>query len=375
MATARFDPPLRFAWPLLPDYSRVCGLLKPQWSEGSVTKGPLTAAYEKAAARALGVANAVAVSSCTTGLIMALRALNLEGECLLPSFTFTSTAQAVLWNGLKPVFADCNPTRFTVTAETLEAALTPRTTAVIATYIFGNPPPLDEIEAFCRAKKLKLVLDAAHAFGTFYRGKPAGARGECEVFSSSATKLLCTGEGGLISTRSDALAETFRTIREYGHDHGYETRTGGLNGRITEFQGAMGIEGLPLLEEHAARRNALAAHYRKAFADLPVSFQEIEPGCRSSYKDFAVLLEGEWSANRDRVAAALEKEGVPTRKYFFPPSHAQKFFAERAGKCESLHATEKIANRILCFPIYYHLKESDIDRIAEILAGIRVAVS
>jgi len=361
---------LPFARPHLPDFNKMTSRFRDAWQNGAVTKGPFTEQYESAVCAFTGTKAAVAVSSCTTGLILALQALQVEGECLVPAFTFTSTVQALLWNRLKPVFIDCHPRRFTIDLESLNASVTQNTGAVLVPYIFGNPPPFADLEAFGARKKLPLILDAAHAFGTLINGKHAGTHGIAEVFSTSATKLLCTGEGGMVTTGNPKFAETLRALREYGHGNNYETKAQGMNGRMTEFQSLMGLEGLSLLEDHAKHRNKLAALYREALAGLPVSFQEIEPGARSSYKDFALLLEPEWPKSRDETAKILEEEGIPTRKYFYPPIHRQPFFAKHAGALRQLLTTEKICAQILCLPIFYDLKESEIEEIGNVFKRI-----
>lgn len=366
METPAFSPSLPFARPLLPQFSKIMERFAPSWERASLTKGGLTEAYETAAADFLKVNHCVAVSSCTTGLVLALRALRLQGECLVPAFTFTSTVQALLWNNLTPVFVDCHPRRFTVDLNALSGSLTPNCSAVVVPYVFGNPPPLDELKLFCAKHRLALILDAAHAFGTAYKGKPAGNHGDAEVFSTSATKLLCTGEGGMISSGDWAFIENVRTLREYGHGKDYEAIGQGLNGRITEFQSLLGLEGLPMVDGQAERRNYLAGHYRQVLKGLPFLFQEIEPDSRSSYKDFAVVLQEEWHLGRDEVAAALEKEGIPTRKYFSPPIHRQKFVSRFIKAPRQLPVTEEICKKILCLPMFHDLKESQIERIGEV---------
>ena len=364
--------PLRFTRPLLPDLDKVMKRFRLSWDMGMVTKGKITEEYEKRAAAYLNLPYAASVSSCTSGLILALRALNLEGDCLVPSFTFTSTIQALLWNNLNPIFVDCHPSKFTVGREDLEASFTPRISAVVVPYVFGNPPPLLEIRQFCQKKKIPLIVDAAHAFGSSVYGKKPGGLGTVEVFSTSATKLLCTGEGGMITTRHSRLSELILLLREYGHNAQYETQNLGLNGRMTEFQAAVGIEGLALLEKHAQKRKSLAKLYQKHLSHLPLIFQDIEPDCESSYKDFAVVLkQKEWGITRDQAAAALARAGIPTRRYFFPPMHKQHFFLKKSGQSQTgrtgilLPHTEKISDQILCLPIYYDLREDDIHRVAD----------
>lgn len=365
-----FDPALPFAKPLLPDLNRVKNRIQGEWERGMVTKGPLLAEYEKAVSEYLGVKRGVAVSSCTTGLILTLQSLGLQGKCLVSAFTFTATVQAILWNRLTPVFVDCDAKRFTIDLKSLEAAYSSDIKAVVATYIFGNPPPLKSLSVFCKERRVPLIVDAAHGFGAQVYGKPPGHFGIAEVFSSSPTKLLCTGEGGFIATHDERIKNAMESLREYGHGQDYETVRLGLNGRMPEFSAAMGLEALPLLAEHAKRRAVLVHRYRETLKKLPVSFQEIEPECQSSNKDFAVILEDGWEISRDEIAAQLEKRGIPVRKYFSPPLHLQNFFKSRSEVKGTLPNTEKICSRILCLPIYYDLTGQDIEKIGSILTGV-----
>lgn len=361
---------ISFSKPLLPDLKEVMARVRPGWEAGSVTKGPLLAEYEKAICDHLNVKEGVAVSSCTTGLILTLQSLGITGKCLVPAFTFTATVGAILWNQLKPVFVDCHPKKFTVFLDALESAYSPEIKAMVATYIFGNPPPLKALSAFCEKHHLPLIIDAAHGFGSTVYGHPPGQFGKAEVFSTSPTKLLCTGEGGFVATNDRTIANALHSLREYGHGKNYETIALGQNGRMTEFQAATGLLALPLLSDHAKRRNRLAELYKEALKNLPLSFQEIEPQCQSSYKDFAIVLEDGWKISRDELASRLEKRGVPTRKYFAPALHLQSFFKSRSEAPGGLANTERICSKILCLPIHSDLTEKEIESIAAVLIEI-----
>src|ERR1700677_2199390 len=181
-----------------------------------LTNATFVRKFEETAAEYLNVPHCVAVSSCTAGLILAFRALDLRGEVILPSFTFHATAHSVLWNGLRPVFADCERGTFCLDPDAIRAQLSADTAAILAVHLYGNPIAVTELEAIAAERGIPLICDAAHAFGTEFHGARVGATGVAEVFSFSPTKLLVAGEGGLVSTRDPELARRLRAARNYG---------------------------------------------------------------------------------------------------------------------------------------------------------------
>ncbi len=197
-----------------------------------LTNGAYVRKFEEAAAEYLGVAHCVAVSSCTAGLLLVLKALDLSGEVILPSFTFHATAHAVVWNGLTPVFADCDAKTFCVAPEAVRAQVSNATAAILAVHLFGNPAAIEELEEISAELQIPLVFDAAHAFGSSSHGKPIGGFGTAEVFSFSPTKLVVAGEGGLVATRDARLAERLRAARNYGDAGNYNPEVLGVNARL-----------------------------------------------------------------------------------------------------------------------------------------------
>src|SRR6202045_4104872 len=226
-----------------------------------LTNGAYVRRFEDAAAGYLGVAHCVAVSSCTAGLLLVLKALDLRGEVILPSFTFHATAHAVVWNGLTPVFADCDAKTFCVAPEQVQAQASSRTAAILAVHLFGNPAAVKELEEIAARSRLPLVFDAAHAFGSSSHGKRTGGFGTAEVFSFSPTKLVVAGEGGLVATREARLAEKLRAARNYGDAGNYNPEVLGVNARMSEINAAMALHGLMGLDARIERRNEIGLRY------------------------------------------------------------------------------------------------------------------
>lgn len=366
-----FPRPLPFVRPQLPPADELLPQLREMLLDGRLTKGPCLETFEAAVAEHLGVKHAVAVSSCTIGLMLAYQSLQLRGEAIVPSFTFMATVSSLVWAGVKPVFVDIDPETATVDALAVERAITPRTTAIVAVHTFGNPAEIEQLESIAARHGVPLVFDAAHGFGALYRGQPVGAQGDVQVFSLSPTKLLVAGEGGIVATNRDDVAQSVRLGREYGNDGSYNSAFAGLNGRMGEFNALLGLHGLSLLEQVACRRNVLANLYRELLVELPgLTTARVNPGNRCSFKDMSIVVDPEqFGLDRDQLALALLAEGIDTRKYFDPPVHRHTAYANHALGV-SLPATEWLAARSISLPIGTHLDESSVRKVCEAIGRI-----
>jgi dTDP-4-amino-4,6-dideoxygalactose transaminase len=331
-----------------------------------LTNGGFVQEFEEAAAAYLGVPHCVAVSSCTSGLLLALRALDLRGEVILPSFTFFATAHAVLWNGLKPVFADCDPETFCVDPESVCQRISLDTAAILAVHVFGNPAPVQELHEIAAQRNICVIYDAAHAFGSKIGARYAGSFGTAEVFSFSPTKLVVAGEGGMVATSDATLARRLRAARNYGDAGTSDPELIGLNARMSEFHAALALRGLNGLDRRIERRNQIRLRYLQLLREVPgLSFQRIPLGSRSACKDFAVVVEeSAVGGSRDWVADALSSENIEVKRYFWPPLHQQKLYRE-LWDGRPLPVTERISNRILNLPIYSSLRDQDVDRVCD----------
>lgn len=365
---ARHVPFLR---PFVPPYANVERRFHDSYAAGSFTKGPELVRFERAAAAYLGVAEVVAVSSCTLGLTLVYRALRLAGEVIVPSFTFMASASSIVWAGCEPVFVDIDRESWLIDLDRVEAAITPRTTAIVAVHLYGAPAPVEALEALASRTGLRLVFDAAHGFGALHDGHRLGGGGDAEVFSMSPTKLLVTGEGGVVATDDAELAEELRVLREYGNPGDYDSRSIGVNARLPEIAAIMGHEGLSVLEANAVGRNAIADRYRANLRNVPgIRFQQIDARDRSSYKDFSiVVIPEEFGATRDELVEHLTARGIETRNYYVPPVNRQRAYRDVGARFDAvLPVTDWISARVTSLPIWTGLADDDVDYVSNSIA-------
>jgi dTDP-4-amino-4,6-dideoxygalactose transaminase len=360
--------PIRFIKPTLPELSSVLNLYQEAYNDGTITNANVVRRFEQRVEEMLQVRHCVAVSSCTSGLALVLRSFKLEKpEVIVPSFTFFATGHAVVWNGLTPVFADCDPLTWTIDPESVEERITERTGAIIGVHLYGNPCDVVALERLASKYGLKLIFDSAHGFGSSYRGRPVGQFGDAEVFSLSPTKLLVAGEGGLVTTSDPALAHSIRAARNYGDLGAYDPEVLGLNARMTEFNAALGLAGLDLVQRKLDRHNEIARLYDALLADLPgLSFQHVDSRDISTFKDYSVSVDAEaFGMSRDELAEALASRNVTTKKYFSPPLHRQALYAAyyEARPCDLRH-TNHIADTVLSLPIYESLPDDTVRAVA-----------
>ena len=361
-----FEPALPFTQPTVPAWTEVEPELERMYRSGWLTKGPYLRHFEEKVAQYLGVKHAIGLSSCTSGLILGLQSLGLErgkGEIIVPSFSFMATFHAIWWNGFRPVFVDCEPDTFSIDLEGVRQALSPQTVAIAAVSVFGDPPDLQGLEELARERHLPLFLDSAHGFGTLYQGHRLGRYGSFESFSLSPTKLLTGGEGGLVATNDDAVAEHVRAGRDYGNHGSYDCPSVGLNARMSEANAIIAAHALDYLEEYAQHRNQVAQAYRQGLNGVPgLSFQKIREGCRSSYKDLALVVDPEFGISRDKLSQALNAEGIPNRAYFDPPGHKLSCYAPSSVQ---LPVTERLSASIICLPVSSHMELSSVERVCQ----------
>ncbi len=363
---------IHVASPNLPDFEAILPRMREIWASGDLTNGRTVAEFESRVAAGMPGREVIAVNSCTSGLMLALRALGVEGEVLLPSFTFTASAHAVVWAGCTPVFTECDPKTLNVDIEDLERRITPRTRAILAVYVSGNPPEIDALEEIARKHELKLVFDAAHALGATYQGCPAGTFGDAEVFSLSPTKTITTCEGGIVSVRDPEIARRLRIGRNYANPGNYDCEFVGLNARMSEIHALVGLQSHAALDSNVQERRRLAAAYAARLTRLRgIELQKIAPGNECSFKDFSLrILATEFGARRDDVRRALDAEGIETRTYFDPPVHRQTAYRHGRKTVDELPVTDAVASQILNLPLYVGLTAADVERVVRVIERI-----
>ncbi|MBE0411383.1 MAG: DegT/DnrJ/EryC1/StrS family aminotransferase [Anaerolineales bacterium] len=357
--------------PVLPDFSELSEDINRILRSGMVTKGEYLERFESIIADHLKVKHAVAVSSCTSGLMLTYRGLNLSGDVVVPSFTFMATISALVWSGLNPIFADVDPNTTNLDPEIAEAMITPNTSAIVAVHNFGNPASIDALIDVANRHGIYLIFDAAHGFGSVYQGEPVGGQGDAQVFSLSPTKLLITGEGGIVATNNDDLARKIRCGREYGNNGSYDSEFAGLNARMPEINALIGINSFQKLENAAITRNGTANIYHQALANLPgIGFQKVAPGNRNSYKDFSITIDPDlFGMSRDILAQALHAENIDTRKYYDPPVHLQSAYLQYYSG-SPIQNTEWLASHSISLPIWSNMNPDISSGICEAIERI-----
>ena len=336
--------------------------------------GPTGPAFEKALARYVGLRHGVAVNSGTSALHLVIRALDLaQGDEMITSpFTFVATANCALFEGAKPVFVDIDEATWNFDVAQLEAAITPRTKLLMPVHIFGRPMPMDEIMRIGQARRIPVVEDACEALGATYKGRKAGAFALASTFAFYPNKQMTTGEGGMILTDDDRLADLCRSMRNQGRDPkgGWLAHARlGYNYRLSDINSALGLSQVGRIEEFVAARQHVAERYLKKLAEI----EELVPpppyrDGRLSWFVFVVRLADRFSQEqRDKVLAHLREQGIGTNNYF-SPVHLQGFYREKFGyKPGDFPVTEKVAARTIALPFYNRLTEKDQDLVIKVL--------
>ena len=335
--------------------------------------GPLVQELEDKVARHLGVKHCVAMCNGTIALEIAIRALGLEGEVIVPSYTFVATAHALQWQGITPVFADIDPATHNLSPAAVRRMITPRTTGIIGVHLWGRAAQVAELQQIADEHGLKLMFDAAHAFSCSSGGKMIGSFGACEVLSFHATKFFNTFEGGAVVTNDDGLAATMRLMRNFGFEGLDQVSHPGTNGKMIEIAAAMGLANLPKLDEVIAanRRNYQA--YAAALDGIPgLSLLRYDENERNNYQYVVLEVAEDCPASRDRLVEALRAENIMARRYFWPGCHRMEPYRSlfpHAGLV--LPATEAVANRVIVLPTGQTM---DADMVQTVVQVIRTVV-
>ena len=331
--------------------------------------GPFLREFEQRIAGLVGVKHCIAMCNGTVALEIAIRALGMKGEVIVPSFTFIATAHALQWQGITPVFCDIDPRTQTLDPGKVEQTITPRTTGIIGVHVWGHTCDIEALAEIAARHGLKLLFDAAHAFACSYKGRMIGSFGDAEVFSFHATKFFNTLEGGAVVTNSDELAMKLRLMRNFGFTDYDEVSYIGINGKMNEISAAMGLTSLESLDEFVAvnRRNYL--RYREELRDVGgakvLAYNETE-SCNYQY----IVLELDEAVtrvvSRDEVWRILTAENVMARRYFYPGCHRMEPYRSNLPGL-LLPETDRLAARVLCLPTGTAVAESDIKIICQLL--------
>ncbi|MYV99538.1 DegT/DnrJ/EryC1/StrS family aminotransferase [Streptomyces sp. SID3343] len=340
-------------------------------TSGQLTDGATVRELEEAAAAQLDVPHVVAVSNCTSGLMLALQALGVSGAVAMPGFTFAATAHAAHWAGATPVFAEVDAD--TLTLDPVDAArllAESGASALMATHVYGTPCRVEELAKVAEDAGVPIVYDAAHALGSRRAGTPVGGFGAAEVFSLSPTKVVVAGEGGLIATRDEELARACRLGRGYGNPGDYDCVFPGLNARMSELHAALALVSLRGLPERVATRSRLVALFADAVRGVPgLRLPALAEGDVSTWKDLTLIVEpAAFGLDVPALARALRAEGIDSRRYFHPPVHRQQAYAHLPAR--SLPITDDVSARVLTLPLWSHMDDATVRLLAD--AVIRI---
>ncbi len=359
----------------LPTFEELTPAFKDILASGKISNfGKFNTQFETDAGKYLGCETAT-VSSGTMGLIFSLQALGVKpgDKVLVPSFTFMATVQAILYCGGTPIFTEIEDD-MTVLPSDVEAQLKkhPEVGFVIGIHSYGLPARVNEIEAIVTkreeqtGKKIKVLYDAAHAFGSALNGRKVGTFGDAEVFSLSVTKALVSIEGGMICSKNPEFIARIRKMRNYGIESNYNTHYPGANGKMSEFHAVFGVLNLKHLDDVLATRKEKAAYYTTVIeTETNFSVMRAPAGVIHTFKDFTIKLSPEMKKHRDAICKFLDAEGIDNRAYFFPPVHEQEFFKKYADR--PLPKTEDLSRRVITLPFFTTITKEQMDRVASVL--------
>jgi dTDP-4-amino-4,6-dideoxygalactose transaminase len=361
-----FSQPLHVGRPNIGSHERFLGyareILERQWLSNN---GPLVQQFEQDIAAYLGVRHCVAMCNGTIALEIAIRALELKGEVIVPSYTFVATAHALQWQEITPVFADIDPATHNLDPDAVRRMITPRTTGILGVHLWGRASPVEALQDIADEHGLGLMFDASHGFGCTHRGRLLGGFGRCEVFSFHATKFFNTFEGGAVVTNDDELAEKMRLMRNFGFQ-GYDNVIyPGTNGKMTEISAAMGLTNLAEIDAFMVANRRNYATYREGVAAIPgLHLLEYDETERNNYQYIVVEVGDSFPVARDRIIEVLHAENVLARKYFWPGCHnMQPYRACYPHAGLVLPNTVAVAERVVVLPTGSSLGEREIVRI------------
>ena len=346
---------------------RINDMLDRRWL---TNHGPYVQEFESQLAARLGVKHCIAMCNGTVALEITIRALGLRGEVIVPAFTFIATAHALQWQEITPVFCDVDPVTHNLSPRQAERMITPRTTGIVGVHVWGQPCEVEALGELARRHGLRLLFDAAHAFGCSHQGQMVGRFGDAEVFSFHATKFFNTFEGGAVATDNDELAKKIRLMHNFGFAGLDNVIYIGTNGKMNEASAIMGLSGLESLDEFVAINHRNYGHYRRQLAGVPglqmLAYDESEQG---NYQYIVLEIDAETAAiHRDQLVEILHAEGIRARRYFYPGCHQMEPYRTcfpDAGRY--LPETTRLVERVMTLPTGTSIGIGDIARICQII--------
>ncbi len=365
-------PPIYVTQPVLPPLEEFIPYLEKIWQSKWLTNnGPFHFQLEQALCDYLGVKHLALFTSGTVALITAMQALRITGEVITTPYSFVATAHSLLWNGIKPVFADIDPITLNLDPDRIEAAITPQTTAIMPVHCYGHPCDVDRIEKIADNYGLKVIYDAAHAFGVQCRGGSVLNHGDLSVLSFHATKVFNTFEGGAIVCHDAKTKQRIDHLKNFGIVDEVTVVAPGINGKMSEINAAFGLLQLKGIDDALQKRNILDTHYREGLTGvkgihcLSVSGERV-----ANYAYFPILVQPDFPLSRDALYQKLHDNGIFARRYFYPLiSDFPMYRGMSSAAPANLPVARRIAEQVICLPIYPALEIQQIDTIIGIISA------
>lgn len=370
-----FSKPIYVTRPILPDIGEMTDKLKEIWDSQRLTNnGPQHKLLEDKLLDVLKVPYLSLFNNGTIALIVACQSLRLSGEVITTPFTFPATPHVLSWNNIKPVFCDIDPVTMNIDADKIESMITPQTTGILGVHVFGTPCDVIKIQEVADRYGLRVVYDAAHAFGLEINGRGIGTFGDISMFSFHATKLFHTAEGGALTFGDRNLKTRIDLLKNFGIKNEEEVMMPGINGKMNELQAALGLVLLDYIEEEKNRRKALLEVYRECLKGVEgITLLPNGNGFRQSYQYFVIRIDERlFGRSRDSVYEEFKKYNVFTRKYFHPLCSDYACYKHLPSSDSSnLPVANKVAGEVLSMPFYGGLQADDVENICNMLKSFR----
>lgn len=365
-------PTIPVTQPTMPPLGEFVRYLEEIWGNRLLTNaGPLHQRLEEALREYLDVEHVSLFNNGTNALLTAVQALGLRGEVVTTPFSFVATAHSLVWNRATPVFADIDEATFGLSARAFEAAVTPRTTGAMPVHCYGIPCDVDGIAKVAQERGLKVVYDAAHAFGVKDRGRSVLRHGDLSVLSFHATKVFNTVEGGAVVSHDADTKRRIDRLRNFGIVDEVTVAEPGLNGKLSEVHAAFGLVQLARMGEALRARADVAARYRRGLAAVRgVRLPAPPAGATENHSYFPILVGPEFPLTRDQLHGRLKAEGILSRRYFYPLISDMASYARPGQAAPEVPVARRVAQQVLCLPMYGHLRPEDQDRV---VAAVRDA--
>lgn len=361
------NTPIQVTQSSMPGFEEYIEEIKDLWDSRWLTNmGAKHNRLEADLVRYLQVPFATLFTNGHLALECAISAFGLQGEVITTPFTFISTTAAIARNGLKPVFCDIDSETYTIDVNQLESLITEKTSAIVPVHVYGNVCDVTALESISKKYGLKVIYDAAHAFGVTIKDKGVGAYGDASMFSFHATKVFHTIEGGAVTFRNVELKSILDHLKNFGMTGPESVEYIGGNAKMNEFQAAMGICNLRHINNEINKRKAVAERYTAKLDGIKgIKLSRPQDGVKSNYAYFPVIFDG-YKLDRDNVCEALKKENIIARKYFYPLTNSFECYRQRFN-CEATPVAKYVADRVLTLPLYTELAMEDVDKICDII--------